>query len=89
MTFGDTAFTSDTVMQSYLRPRCLPFERTGEAMPPSPLSLGVNEKCTIITNIRNAVAHLQLEVCKSSRDLLPTNKNDHNYLQNHIKSIST
>ena len=24
----------DTVMKSYLRPRCFPFERTGEAMPP-------------------------------------------------------
>jgi len=39
----------------------------------------------------NAVVHLQLEVCKSSQDLFkhPANKNHHNYLQNHIKSIST
>jgi len=40
-------------------------------------------------NTLNAGAHLQLEVCKSSQDLFkhPTNKNHHNYLQNHIKSI--
>ena len=46
---------------------------------------------TIITNILNTVAHLQLQFCKSSQDLFkhPTNKNQHNYLQNHIKSIST
>jgi len=33
---------------------------------------------------------LQLEVCKNNQDLFkhPTNKNHHNYLQNHIKSIS-
>jgi len=38
----------------------------------------------------NAVVHLQLEVRKSSQNLFkhPTNKNNHNYLQNHIKSIS-
>jgi len=37
-----------------------------------------------------AVAHLQLEVCKSSQDLFKhtTNQTHHNYLQNHIKSIS-
>ena len=56
-------------------------------------SLRVTEKYTIIitTNTLNAVAHLQLEVCKSSQDLFkhPTNKNNHNYLQNHIKSLST
>jgi len=39
----------------------------------------------------NAVAHLQLEVCKSIQDLFKhlTNKNHHNYLQNYIKSIAT
>jgi len=44
-----------------------------------------------MTNILNAVAHLQSEVFKSSQDLFIhlTNKNHHNYLQNHIKSIST
>jgi len=44
----------------------------------------------IITNILNAVAPLQLEVCRSSQDLFkhPTSKNHHNYLQNHIQSIS-
>jgi len=46
---------------------------------------------TIITNILNAAAGLQLEFGKNSQDLLehPTNKNPHNYLQNHIKPIST
>jgi len=44
-----------------------------------------------LTNILNAVAHLQLEVCKNSQDLFkhPTNKKHHNHLQNHIKSTST
>ena len=44
-----------------------------------------------LTNILNAVVHLQLEVSKSSQNLFkhPTNKNHHNYLHNHIKSIST
>jgi len=55
------------------------------------MSLRVTEKYTIIvmTNTLNAVAHLQLEFYKSGQDLFkhPTNKNNHNYLQNHIKSI--
>ena len=59
----------------------------------SPASLRVTEKYTIITliNTRIAIAHLQSEFYKSSQDLFvhPTNKNHHNYLQNHIKSIST
>jgi len=67
----------DTVMKSDLRPRCLPFERTGEAMPLLCASLRVTEKYTNITKIFNAVAHLQLAVCKSSQDLFkhPINKN--------------
>jgi len=30
----DHEIAYDTVLKSYLRPRCFPFERTGEAMPP-------------------------------------------------------
>ena len=67
------------------------WKNRGSNAPALRTSLRVTEKYTIITNILNAVAHLQLEVCKSSQDLFkhPTNKNHHNYLQNHIKSIST
>jgi len=62
----------------------------GEQCPPLRASLRVTEKYTSIINILNAVAHLQLEVCKSSQDLFKhlTNKNHRNYLHNHIKSIS-
>jgi len=61
-------------------------------MPPAlRASLRVTEKYASIISILNAVARLQFEVFKSSQDLLKllTNKNHHNYLQNHIKSIST
>ena len=70
------------------------LKEQGKKFPPqchrSPRSLGVTEKYTIITDILNAAAHLQPEVCKSSQDLFKhsTNRN-HNYLQNHINSIST
>jgi len=75
-------------------PRCFPFEKTGEAMPPLIDVPESNWKVHNynLTNILIAVDHLQLEVCKSSQGLFkhPTNKNHHhNYLQNHIKSIST
>ena len=76
-----------------LAPRpLLPFGKNRRSNAPAlRASLRVTEKYTIITNILKVVAHLQLEVCKSSQDLFkhPTNKNHHNYLQNHIKSIST
>jgi len=66
------------------------FKQTNYA-PTLRVSLRATEKYTSITNILNVVAHLQLEACKSSQDLFKhlTNKNHHNYLQNHIKSIST
>ena len=70
----------------------LPFgKNNGSNTPALRAYLRVTEKYTIITNILTAVAHLQLEVCKSSQDLFKqhTNKNHHNYLQNHIESIST
>jgi len=41
----------DTVMKRYLCLRYFPFERTGVAIPRSPVSLGVTEKYTILTNI--------------------------------------
>ena len=76
-----------------LAPRpLLPFwKNRGSNAPALRVSLRVTENYTIITSILNAVAHLQLEVCKSSQDLVkhPTNKNHHSYFQNHIKSIST
>jgi len=66
------------------------LKEQGKQCPRSPLCLGVTEKYAIITTILNAAAHLRLEFGKSSQDLFkdPTNKNHHNYLQNHIKSIS-
>jgi len=44
-----------------------------------------------ITNILNVVTQLQLEFCKCIQHLFkyPANKNHHNFLQNHTKSIST
>ena len=50
----------------------------------------VSENFTI-TNILNVVTQLQLEFCKRIQHLFkyPTNKNHHNFLQNHTKSIST
>jgi len=44
-----------------------------------------------MTNILNLVAQLQLEFCKSIQHLFeyPTKKDHHDFLQNHIKSIST
>jgi len=67
------------------------LKEQGKQCPRSPASLRVTEKYTIITNILNAVTHLQLEFCWSSQDLFKhaTIKNHHNYLQNRIKSIST
>ena len=67
------------------------WKNRGSNAPALRASLRVTEKYTSITNILNAIAHLQLEVCNSSQDLFKhlTNKNHHNYLQNHIKSIST
>jgi len=67
------------------------FHRCKSNAPALRASLRVTEKYTSITNILKTVAHLQLEVCKSSQDLFKhlTNKNHHNYLQNHIKAIST
>ena len=52
--------------------------------------VAVTEKFTI-TNILNVVTQLQLEFCKSIQHLFkyPTNKNHHNFLHNHTKSIST
>ena len=52
--------------------------------------VAVTEKFAM-TNILNVVAHLQLEICKSIQHLFkyPTNKNHHNFLQNHTKAIST
>jgi len=66
------------------------MKEQGKQCPALRASLWVTEKYTSITNILNAVAHLQLKVCKSSQDLFKhlTNKNHHKYLQNHIKSIS-
>jgi len=54
-----------------LAPRpLLPFwKNRGSNAPALRVSFRVTEKYTIITNILNAVAHLQLEVCKSSQDL--------------------
>jgi len=49
----------DSVMKRYFRPACFLFERTGEAMPRSPASLGVTGQYRIVINILNAVAHLQ------------------------------
>jgi len=67
------------------------LKEQGSNAPALRASLRVTEKYTSITHILNAVAHLQLEVCKSSQDLFKhlRNKNHHIYLQNHIKSIST
>jgi len=45
------------------------WKNTGSNAPALRASLRVTEKYTSITNILNAVAHLQLEVYKSSKDL--------------------
>jgi len=52
--------------------------------------VSVTETFTI-TNILNVVIQLQLEFCTSIQHLInyPTNKNHHNFLQNHTKFIST
>jgi len=44
-----------------------------------------------MTDILNVVTQLQLKFCKSIQRLYIylTNKNHHNFLQNHTKSIST
>jgi len=46
---------------------------------------------TILTNVINAVAQLQLESCKSCQHLVQylRNSSHHNYPQNHIKFISS
>jgi len=52
--------------------------------------VAVSEKFTI-SNILNVITQLQLKFCKSSQHLFkhPTNKNHHNFLQNHTNSILT
>jgi len=87
VTLRETFQVSNCV--TWIRQWC-PWERSVSGAKWYKAHEAVIEKFTI-TNLHNVVIQLQLEICKSIQHLFkyPTNKNHHNFLQNHTKSSST